>query len=84
MTYTKPETDSLGRTILGKDIEVMAREMEAVAQQQVAEDIARLKSMGQPIYYSIGSVLVREEADGRKLEYRLQADGSEEILDEIF
>ena len=40
--------------------------------------------MGEPIYYSIGRKLIREESDGRKFEYRLRADGSEEILDELF
>jgi hypothetical protein len=30
------------------------------------DDIARLKAMGEPIYYMVGKKLVREEADGRK------------------
>jgi hypothetical protein len=36
--------------------------------------------MGEPIYYMVGKKLVREEPDGRKFEYRLREDGSEEIL----
>lgn len=67
-----------------EDIEVMARRIEAAAQKQVSEDIARLKVMGKPIYYEIGNKLVREEPDGRKFEYQLGEDGSEEILDEIY
>jgi predicted DNA-binding transcriptional regulator YafY len=66
-----------------EDIETYARRIAAAGQKQVAEDIARLKAMGLPIHYMIGKKLVREEADGRKFEYRLGADGSEEILDEI-
>lgn len=66
-----------------EDIEVMARRIEAAAQKQVAEDIARLKAMGKPIHYEIGKKLVREEANGQKFEYRLLADGSEEILEEL-
>jgi predicted DNA-binding transcriptional regulator YafY len=67
----------------GEDIETYARRIAAAGQKQVAEDIARLKAMGLPIHYMIGKKLVREEADGRKFEYRLGEDGSEEILDEI-
>jgi hypothetical protein len=74
MTYTD------FNIIPGEDIAVRAKKMQAAAQQQVAEDIARLKAMGEPIYYTIGKKLVREEADGRKFEYRLREDGSEEIL----
>jgi hypothetical protein len=66
-----------------EDIEVMARRIESAAQKQVAIDIARLKAMGKPIHYEMGNKLIREEADGRKFEYRLGEDGSEEILDEI-
>ena len=33
--------------------------------------------------HAIGEKLVREESDGRKYEYRLREDGSEEILEEI-
>ena len=75
MTSTTPNIMPL------EDIEVMARRIEAAAQKQVAEDIARLKAMGKPIYYEIGKKLVREEPDGQKFEYRLLADGSEEILE---
>jgi predicted DNA-binding transcriptional regulator YafY len=57
--------------------------MQAAGQIQIARDIARLKAMGETIYYEIGNKSVREESDGRKFEYRLQADGTEEILDEL-
>jgi hypothetical protein len=66
-----------------EDIAVMARRIEAAAQKQVAADIARLKAMGKPIHYMSGKKLIREEADGRKFEYRLREDGSEEIMNEI-
>jgi predicted DNA-binding transcriptional regulator YafY len=83
MTYTQPNTDTDLSIIPGEDIAVMAKKMQAAGQIQVARDIARLKEMGEPIYYEIGNKLVREESDGRKFEYRLQADGTEEILDEL-
>ena len=35
------------------------------------------------IYYEIDNKLVREGADGRKFEYRLQEDGTKEILDQL-
>ena len=84
MTYTKPEIDSVTKINPREDIEAIARRIEAAAQKQVAADIDRLKAMDQPIYYSIGRKLVREESDGLKFEYRLREDGSEEILDELF
>jgi predicted DNA-binding transcriptional regulator YafY len=83
MTYTQPNTDIDLSIIPGEDIAVMAKKMQAAGQIQIAKDIARLKAMGEPIYYEIGNKLVREESDGRKFEYRLQADGTEEILDEL-
>ena len=57
--------------------------MQAAAQVQVAKDIDLLKAMGEPIHYQKGKQLIREEADGRKFEYRLRADGTEEILGEL-
>jgi len=66
-----------------EDIEVMARRIEAAAQKQVAEDIARLKAMGKPIHYTIGQKLVREEANGQKIELQIRADGSQEIIREL-
>ncbi len=83
MTYIKPQLDTDFNIIPGEDIAVRAKKMAAAGQKQVAADIARLKAMGQPIYYEIGQILVREEADGRKFEYRLRDDGSEEILGEL-
>jgi hypothetical protein len=83
MTYTQPEIDKDFTIVPGEDILVMAKKMEAAGQMQVAKGIARLKAMGEPIHYMIGEKLVREEADGRKFEYRLQDDGTEEILGEL-
>ncbi len=83
MTYTQPNTDIDLSIIPAEDIAVMAKKMQAAGQIQIARDIARLKAMGEPIYYEIGKKLVHEESDGRKFEYRLQADGTEEILEEI-
>jgi predicted DNA-binding transcriptional regulator YafY len=80
MTYPKPQIDPDLNIIPGEDIEIRARKMAAAGQKQVAEDIDRLKAMGEPIHYMLGKKLVREEADGRKFEYRLREDGSEEIL----
>ena len=80
MTYPKPQTDIGFNIVPGEDIAVRAKKLQAAAQKQVAEDIARLKAMGEPIYYMVGKKLVREEADGRKFEYRLREDGSEENL----
>lgn len=83
MTYTKPETDTRFTIIPGEDIALRAKKMQAAAQLRVAQDIARLKAMGEPIYYQYGKQLIREESDGRKFEYRLRADGTEEILGEL-
>jgi predicted DNA-binding transcriptional regulator YafY len=83
MTYTKPQTDTGFNIIPDEDIDILAKKMAAAGQKQVAEDIARLKAMGLPIYYEIGEKLIREEANGQKFEYRLQDDGREEILGEI-
>jgi hypothetical protein len=83
MSYTQQNTDIDLSIIPGEDIAVIAKKMQAAGQVQIARDIARLKAMGEPIYYEIGSKLVREEADGRKFEYRLRVDGTEEILDEL-
>jgi hypothetical protein len=83
MTYIKPQLDTDLSIIPGENIEILARKMAAAGQKQAAADISRLKAMGKPIYYEIGQTLVREEADGRKFEYRLQDDGSEEILGEL-
>jgi predicted DNA-binding transcriptional regulator YafY len=81
MTYTKPDTRFT--IIPGEDIALRAKKMQAAAQLQVAQDIARLKAMGEPIYYQQGKQLIREESDGRKFEYRLRKDGTEEILGEL-
>jgi predicted DNA-binding transcriptional regulator YafY len=83
MTYIKPEIETDLSVIPGEDIAVRAKKMQSAGQRQVATDIARLKAIGEPIYYEIGDKLIREESDGRKFEYRLQEDGTEEILGEI-
>jgi predicted DNA-binding transcriptional regulator YafY len=81
MTYTKPEINTRFNIISGEDIIVRAKKMQAAA--QATKDIDRLKAMGEPIYYQKGKQLIREETDGRKFEYRLRADGTEEILDKL-
>jgi hypothetical protein len=65
MTSTTPNINPI------EDIEVMARHIEAAAQKQVAEDIARLKALGKPIHYIIDRKLVREEANGQKFELQI-------------
>jgi hypothetical protein len=83
MTYTQPQTDTDLNIVPGEDIARIAQKMAAAGQQQVAEDIARLKAMGLPIHYMLGKKLIREEANGQKFEIELQADGSEKIIGEI-
>jgi hypothetical protein len=83
MNYKQPNTDIDLSIIPGEDSAVMAKKMQNAGKIQVARDIARLKAMGEPIYYEIGNKLVREESDGRRFEYRLRVDGTEEILDEL-
>ncbi len=51
--------------------------------QQIEQDIAELKAMGEPIYYEKNGKLIREDADGRKFEYYPLPDGGEEIITEI-
>jgi predicted DNA-binding transcriptional regulator YafY len=84
MTYTKPIIENGLSIAPEEDIAIMVKRMESAGKIQVARDIARLKAMGEPIYYEIGEKLIREEADGRKFEYRLREDGSEEVFDELF
>jgi predicted DNA-binding transcriptional regulator YafY len=57
MTYTQPNTDIDISIIPGEDSAVMAKKMQAAGQIQIARDIARLKAMGEPIYYEIGNKL---------------------------
>lgn len=83
MTYKEPNINIDLSIIPSEDIAVMAKKMQAAGKIQVAKDIARLKAMRESIYYKIGNKLVREESDGRKFEYRLRDDGTEEILDEL-
>jgi hypothetical protein len=58
-------------------------EIKNAANQEVLESIARMKAMGKPIYYAENGKLIREDADGRKFEYRPLSDGTEEIIAEI-
>ncbi len=83
MTYTKPIVEDDLNIIPDEDIAIIAKRVEAAGQIQVARDIARLKAMGEPIYYEIGEKLVREEPNGQKFEYRLREDGSEEVLSKL-
>ena len=50
---------------------------------QIQKDIAELKELDEPIYYSKNGKLIRENADGRKFEYRYLPDGSQESTAEI-
>ena len=50
---------------------------------QIQKDIAELKELDEPIYYSKNGQLIRENADGHKFEYRYLADGSQESIAEI-
>lgn len=83
MTYKHPNIDTDLSITPGEDVGVTAKKMQAAGQIQIATDIARLKAMYEPVYYEIGNKSVREEADDRKFEYRLQIDGTEEVLDEL-
>jgi hypothetical protein len=83
MTYTKPQLDNDFNIIPGEDIEILARKMAAAGQKQVAEDIARLKAMGESIHYMLGHKLIKESANGQKFEIEIQADGSEKIIGQI-
>lgn len=84
MTYTKANVENDFSIIPDEDVLVMARKMEAAGQIQVARDVARLRGMGEPIHYMIGTKLVREEANGQKFEFQIREDGREEIIGKIF
>jgi hypothetical protein len=83
MTYTEPRSDTDFNIIPGEDIEILAQKMAAAGQKQVAEDIARLKAMGEPIHYMLGQKLIKEAANGQKFEIEIQEDGSEKVICEI-
>jgi hypothetical protein len=83
MSSTKPQLDTDFNIIPGEDIEILARKMAAAGQKQVAEDIARLKAMGESIHYMLGHKLIKESVNGQKFEIEIQADGSEKIIDKI-
>ena len=83
MTYIKPQLDTDLNIIPGEDIEILARKMAAAGQKQVAEDIARLKAMGEPIHYLLDRKLIRELANGEKFEIEIQENGSEKIIGKI-
>jgi hypothetical protein len=68
---------------VGSDWNKRALASQTAVNHQIQKDIAKLKEMGEPIYYSRNGKLIRENADGHKFEYRLLADGSEELLSEI-
>jgi hypothetical protein len=91
-----PEETSLLLDVVGSDLlagtgierEVSdwnkrALESQIAVNHQIQKDITKLKEIGEPIYYSRNGKLIRENADGHKFEYRLLADGSEELLSEI-
>jgi hypothetical protein len=80
MTDREIETSTNYPTV---DIPADEMQKQLAAQQQVAEDIARLKALGKSIYYTIGEKLVEEKANGQKIEYAILADGSKVIIGEI-
>ena len=59
------------------------KELERLAQEEVKKEIAFHKAAGNPIFYSRNGKLVKELADGRCFEFRLQEDGTEEIIQEL-
>jgi hypothetical protein len=83
MTHTKPQLDTDLNIIPGEDLAVRAKKMAAAGQKQVAEDIASLKAMGEPIHYMLGHKLIRESANGEKFEIEIQEDGNEKIIGEL-
>jgi hypothetical protein len=83
MTYIKPQLNTDLNIIPGEDIEILARKIAAAGQKQVAKDIARLKSMGEPIHYLLDRKLIKELANGEKFEIEIQENGSEKIIGEI-
>jgi hypothetical protein len=58
-----------------------ARELQRAVNQQIAAEIAELKAIGQPIYYSSHGKLIREDADGQAFEYIPLPDGGEKPID---
>jgi nucleoside phosphorylase len=64
-------------------LQTKALELQSAVNQQLKSEIAELKAIAQPIYYSKNGKQIRENADGRKFEYRPLPDGSEELLAEI-
>jgi predicted DNA-binding transcriptional regulator YafY len=71
-------TTKITSSIIGR-----AFSWQTAVDRQIEADIAELKDMGEPIYYSQKGKLICEHADGRKFEYRPLADGSEETIAEI-
>lgn len=60
-----------------------ALEWQANVNQQIQHDIEELKEIGEAIYYSENGKLIREDADGRKFEYRPLPDETEELIAEV-
>jgi nucleoside phosphorylase len=60
-----------------------ALEWQTLVNQQIETEIAELKAISQPIYYSRNGKLIRENADGQKFEYRPLPDGTEELLAKV-
>jgi hypothetical protein len=60
-----------------------ALKVQAYGRGQVKKDIAEMKSLGHPFYYSLNGKLIRENADGSKSYCEVQEDGTELILSEV-
>ncbi len=72
-----------GSASQSKSLQTKALELQAEVNQQLGAEIAELKEIGQPIYYSRNGQLIRENAEGQKYEYRPLPNGDEELLTEI-
>ncbi len=66
-----------------KSLQTKGLELQSAVNQQVETEIAELKAIGQPIYYSKNGKLIRENADGRRYEYRPLPNGDEELIAEV-
>jgi 5-methylcytosine-specific restriction endonuclease McrA len=53
------------------------------SRQQVKDDIAEMKALGHPIYYSENGRLIQENADGRKFYCFVQPDGTPQLSGEV-
>jgi hypothetical protein len=60
-----------------------ALEWQSNVNREIEQNIDLLKAMGESIYYTYNDKLIREDADGRRFEYRPLPDGTEEVISEV-